>query len=224
MIDGRWLLDGISFRLEKEPISVILGANGAGKTLLLKTCHGLFRPSRGTLAWHQPDWDLIRKSQAMVFQRSVLLKRSVAANIDYALKLHGIAKNERAERVEESLELAGLGPLRNRHARTLSGGEQQKLALARAWAVRPEVLFMDEPTANIDPPSTAAIEELIRSFASQGVKILMTTHDLHQARRLADEILFLHRGRLLEQTPVENFYERPASSAANAFIHGELYG
>ncbi|MCI0734362.1 MAG: ATP-binding cassette domain-containing protein [Methylococcaceae bacterium] len=222
ILNGRLLLDDITFRLEIGPISVILGANGAGKTLLLKTCHGLLRPSCGTLSWREDNRNRLRKCQAMVFQRSVLLKRSVAANIDYALKLRGYPEKERLDRIDRCLNLSGLHPLRDRHARTLSGGEQQKLALARAWAVRPEVLFMDEPTANIDPPATAAIEQMIRNFAQEGVKIVMTTHDLHQARRLADEVLFLHRGRLLEQAAAERFFERPATRAADAFIHGEL--
>jgi tungstate transport system ATP-binding protein len=222
--DGSLLLEDISFRLSKGPISVVLGANGAGKTLLLKTCHGLLAPSRGRVAWRESDWNLIRIRQAMVFQRSVLLRRSVFANIDYALTLRGLAKKERLERVDQCLHLTGLDSLRERPARVLSGGEQQRLALARAWAVGPEVLFMDEPTANIDPPATAWIEQLIGRFADEGVKIVMTTHDLHQAKRLADEVLFLHRGRLLEQAPAENFFRHPASRVAEAFIRGELPG
>ncbi|MGH8547874.1 MAG: ATP-binding cassette domain-containing protein [Methylococcales bacterium] len=224
ILNGCLLLDRLSFCLGKGPISVVLGANGAGKTLLLKTCHGLLAPSLGTVSWRENDWNLVRNRHAMVFQRPVLLKRSVSANIDYALKLRGLAKKERSDRVDQCLHLTGLYPLRNRPARDLSGGEQQRLALARAWAVKPEVLFMDEPTANIDPPATAAIEQLIRSFAIEGVKIVMSTHDLHQAKRLADEVLFLHRGRLLERASAESFFDHPANPVANAFIHGELLG
>ncbi|MGH8558500.1 MAG: phosphate ABC transporter ATP-binding protein [Methylococcales bacterium] len=224
MRNGRLLLDKISFRLAKGPITVILGANGAGKTLLLKCCHGLLSPCRGAVLWRENDSNRVRNTQAMVFQRTVLLKRSVAANIDYALKLRGLTKKERLERIDQCLRLTGLETLRDQPARLLSGGEQQRLALARAWALRPQVLFMDEPTANIDPPATAAIECLIRKFAKEGVKIVMSTHDLHQAKRLADEVLFLHQGRLLEQASAQSFFERPASSEANAFIHGELPG
>jgi tungstate transport system ATP-binding protein len=221
-ISGRLVLDNISFKLSKGPITVILGPNGAGKTLLLKTCHGLLIPSSGRVSWREIDRALVRQGQAMVFQRSVLLKRSVAANIDYALKLRGLAKKDRIEQVERCLDMTGLLALRARRARDLSGGEQQRLALARAWAVRPEILFMDEPTASIDPPATAAIEHLIRRFAKEGVKIVMTTHDLHQAKRLAEEILFLHLGKLLEHAPAESFFARPATAVAKAFIRGEL--
>ncbi len=220
--NGRCLLDDISFKLTNGPITVILGANGAGKTLLLKTCHGLLRPSSGRVSWREPDRILVRREQAMVFQRLVLLKRSVAANIDYALKLRGLPNKERIGRVDHCLHQTGLLTLRDRPARLLSGGEQQRLALARAWALRPQVLFMDEPTASIDPPATAAIEQLIRRFATAGVKIVMTTHDLHQAKRLAEEVLFLHRGRLLEQASAKTFFNRPLTPVANAFIRGQL--
>ncbi|MGR9108984.1 MAG: ATP-binding cassette domain-containing protein [Gammaproteobacteria bacterium] len=222
MRNGRFLLDDLSFTLEAGAISVVLGPNGAGKTLLLKICHGLLVPSRGKVSWGLTDPTRIRQNQAMVFQRTVLLKRSVAANIDYALKLNGLGKAERLERIDQCLQLSGLQALHRRPARVLSGGEQQRLALARAWAVRPQVLFLDEPTANIDPPATAAIENLVRNFANQGVKIVMTTHDLYQAKRLAGEVLFLHEGRLLEKTPAEKFFEHPETSAAESFIRGEL--
>jgi len=220
--NGQLLLDNISFKLTKEPITIILGANGAGKTLLLNTCHGLLQPTRGTVVWQEDDFNRVRKKQAMVFQRPVLLKRSVAANIDYALKLHGIAKKLRRKQVEQCLYLTGLESLQNRYARVLSGGEQQRLALARAWSVGPEVLFLDEPTANIDPPATAAVEQLIRTFAKKGVKIIMTTHDLNQAKRLAEEVLFLHQGRLLEQNSATHFFDHPTNPIIKAFIHGEL--
>lgn len=220
--NGQLLLDEISFKLTKEPITIILGANGAGKTLLLNTCHGLLQPTRGKVVWQENDFNRVRKKQAMVFQRTVLLKRSVAANINYALKLHGVAKKLRPNQIEQCLNLTGMQSIQNRHARFLSGGERQRLALARAWAVQPEVLFLDEPTANIDPPATAAVEQLIRTFAKQGVKIIMTTHDLNQAKRLAEEVLFLHQGQLLEQASAVHFFDHPANPIASAFIHGEL--
>jgi tungstate transport system ATP-binding protein len=220
--NGRLLLDDISFKLVGGPITVILGANGAGKTLLLKACHGLLLPSRGKVSWREPDRDRVRSAQALVFQRSVMLKRSVTANIEYALKLRGVSKRERTKRIADCLRQTGLDTLRDRRARLLSGGEQQRVALARAWALRPQVLFMDEPTAGIDPPATATIEQLIRKFADQGVKIVMATHDLHQAKRLAEEVIFLHRGRLLEYSSAKNFFDRPATPGANAFIRGEL--
>ncbi|MGH8477901.1 MAG: phosphate ABC transporter ATP-binding protein [Methylococcales bacterium] len=220
--NGRRLLDKVSFELHQGAISVILGANGAGKTLLLQCCHGLLAPCHGNVSWRETDSKRLREAQAMVFQRTVLFRRSVEANIEYGLKLRGLAKKDRLERIDQSLDRTGLESLRDRRAGSLSGGEQQRLALARAWALRPQVLFMDEPTANIDPPATAVIERLIRKLAKQSVKIVMSTHNLHQARRLADEILFLHQGRLLEQAPARDFFEQPESPEAHAFIHGDL--
>lgn len=220
--NGQVLLDEISFQLEAGPISVILGPNGAGKTLVLKTCHGLLSPSKGQVLWQEPDPKRVRGQQALVFQRAILLKRSVYANIDYALKLRGIPKKTRMERIAQCLGQSGLTPLRERQAHCLSGGEQQRLALARAWALSPQVLFLDEPTANIDPPATATIEQLIRRLAAQGIKIVMTTHDLHQARRLAGEILFLHCGKLLEKSPASDFFNQPCTKIARAFIRGDL--
>jgi tungstate transport system ATP-binding protein len=159
----------------------------------------------------------------MVFQKPVLLRRSVAANVHYALRIHGeMSRPERQKRVEEVLEQAGLSALARRQARVLSGGEQQRLALARAWATAPEVLFLDEPTANLDPHGTLAVERMISKIKSRGVKIVLTTHDLGQARRLADEVLFMHRGRLMEQTPAARFFQEPDSEQGQAFVAGKL--
>lgn len=129
---------------------------------------------------------------------------------------------ERAERVEWVLERTGLTALAHRPARRLSSGEQQRLALARAWATAPEVLFLDEPTANLDPTASRAVEELIQAIHQSGTKIVMTTHDLGQARRLADEILFLYRGRLLERSDAPSFFAGPRTAEARAFLDGEL--
>jgi tungstate transport system ATP-binding protein len=158
----------------------------------------------------------------MVFQHPVMLRRSAAANIDYALRLKRIPRPLRRARVREVLDDTGLTNLAQSPARNLSIGEQQRLALARAWAAAPEVLFLDEPTANLDPAATRAIEEVIGAIDLTGTKIVMTTHDLAQARRLADEIVFLHRGRLLEQLPAAEFFARPSTPEAAAFIEGRL--
>ncbi len=222
VINQQTLLQALSCRFNPGTITIVLGANGAGKTLLLKICHGLLTPTSGRVHWNETDKKRLRQRQAMVFQRPVLLQRSVAANIDYALKLQGLDKKQRAVRVQHSLRLAGLHHRQHQPAQVLSGGEQQRLALARAWALRPEVLFLDEPTANTDPSATAAIETLIKTFADQGVKIIMTTHDLHQAKRLAQDVIFLHQGRLLEQSRAEPFFVQPQTQIARAFIQGEL--
>ncbi|MFO0144758.1 MAG: ATP-binding cassette domain-containing protein, partial [Betaproteobacteria bacterium] len=162
------------------------------------------------------------RRQAMVFQRPVMLRRSVLANAVYPLKLAGIAAAEREPRARAALEMVGLAALADRPARRLSGGEQQRLALARAAALSPEVLFLDEPCASLDPTATRAVEEIVGTLAARGTKIVMTTHDLGQARRLAGEVLFLNRGRLREQTPAAAFFNQPASPEAAAFLRGEL--
>jgi tungstate transport system ATP-binding protein len=158
----------------------------------------------------------------MVFQHPVMLRRSARANIDYALRLHRIPRRLRAARIGDVLADTGLGPLADQAARQLSIGEQQRLALARAWATAPDVLFLDEPTASLDPAATRAVEEIISAIDLTGTKIVMTTHDLGQARRLADEIVFLHRGRLLEHRPAADFFAGPATAEAAAFVAGRL--
>jgi tungstate transport system ATP-binding protein len=201
---------------------VILGPNGAGKSLLLRLCHGLIQPTAGRVRWRGVNGAALRLRQAMVFQRPVMLRRSAAGNIGFALKLRGVGRRERQARVAEVLARTGLASLAHAHARVLSGGEQQRLALARAWALEPEVLFLDEPTASLDPAATRAIEELVASIHHSGTKIVMTTHDLGQARRLADEVLFLNHGRLVEAGPAARFFARPATREAAAFLKGEL--
>jgi tungstate transport system ATP-binding protein len=221
-IGGKHLLEGISFRTAAGPRTVVLGPNGAGKSLLLRLCHGLLQPSAGTIAWAGTTPEMARRCQAMVFQRPVLLRRSTAANITYVLRLQGIPRRQRRARMMAVLEQAGLLPLAAQPARVLSGGEQQRLALARAWALKPQVLFLDEPTASLDPAATQAVEALLDHIHRTGTKIIMTTHDLGQARRLADEVLFLHHGRLVEHAPATAFFSNPQSKEATAFLEGKL--
>ena len=216
---GTRLLQDVTFRLSAGGRTVVLGANGAGKSLLLRLCHGLLRPTSGTVRWAGPR---PARHQAMVFQRPVLLRRSVLANVVYPLRLRGLDRRTRRLRAAAALAQAGLAPLARRPARVLSGGEQQRLALARAWALSPQVLFLDEPTANLDPTATRSVETMIDAIHTLGTKIIMTTHDLGQARRLADEVLFVHAGRLLEQAPADGFFAGPRTTAAQAFIRGEL--
>ncbi|MBL8670931.1 MAG: ATP-binding cassette domain-containing protein [Alphaproteobacteria bacterium] len=205
------------------PRTVILGPNGAGKSLLLRLCHGLLAPTAGSVRWSGGlGAAATRARQAMVFQRPVMLRRSALANVAYPLALRGIARRERAARALAALERFGLGHLADRPARVLSGGEQQRVALARAWAMAPEVLFLDEPTAALDPNATRAVEQAIDAFHAAGVTVVMTTHDLGQARRLADAILFLANGRLVEQAPAAAFFARPATPEAAAFLRGDL--
>jgi tungstate transport system ATP-binding protein len=219
---GQYLIDHISCVLEAQPYTIVLGPNGAGKSLLLRLCHGLIRASSGSIRWHGMDVHAARPYQAMVFQRPVLLRRTVAANISYVLRLHGMPRRERQTVVHETLQQAGLGELGGRSARLLSGGEQQRLALARARVLKPQVLLLDEPTASLDPAATQAVETLLKQISESGTKIIMTTHDLGQARRLADEVLFLHRGRLVEHRPAAEFFSRPQSKEAAAFLDDRL--
>lgn len=220
--DGQLLLHPLRLSLEGGLTTVILGPNGAGKSLLLRICHGLIPPSTGRVLWQGPGAEHAGVRQAMAFQRPVMLRRSVAANVDYALRLAGVPARERRQRREEALQMAGLEHFAERNARVLSGGEQQRLALARAWARKPEVLFLDEPTANLDPAATRAVEALIVLFRGSGCKVIMTTHDLAQARRLAEEVLFLHRGRLVERAPAASFFSAPRAPEAQAYLHGDL--
>ena len=216
---GRTIIDRVSAEIQAGPSTIILGANGAGKSVLMRLMHGLLTPSRGKVRWSSENG--VHK-QAMVFQRPVLLRRSALANVTYALELASVARAEQQRLALEALDSVGLASFAARPARVLSGGEQQRLALARAWALHPEVLFLDEPTASLDPTSTREIERVIQAFDAAGTKIIMATHNLGQARRLGDEVLFVHQGRLVERAPVEQFFSRPASSEAAAFIKGEL--
>jgi len=222
-VRGRTLIDAIGATFQAGARTIILGPNGAGKSLLLRLCHGLLTPTDGRVVWGGPFAKEARRRQAMVFQRPVMLRRTAAANIDYALALRGFSGNDRKTRLSEALRNTGLAELASQPARVLSGGEQQRLALARAWSLEPEVLFLDEPTANLDPAASRAVERIIGAIHASGTKIIMTTHDLGQARRLADEVMFLHGGRLVERSPAEAFFEKPRTDTADAFMRGELY-
>ena len=216
---GRAIIERVSLALEAGPSTIILGANGAGKSVLMRLMHGLLAPTSGRVAW---SGEGARRRQAMVFQRPVMLRRSALANVTYALDVAGVVGAERERLAREALAEVGLGRLAQRPARVLSGGEQQRLALARAWALHPEVLFLDEPTANLDPGATREIETIIKAFDASGTKIVMSTHNLGQARRLGDEVLYLHEGRVVERAPIERFFAQPSAPEARAFIKGEL--
>ncbi|MCB4823017.1 ATP-binding cassette domain-containing protein [Roseicella aerolata] len=215
---GVGILHDLSLAIEAGPPLLIIGPNGAGKSVLLRLLHGLLCPTAGRIAWEGAGM----RRDAMVFQRPVMLRRSALANVEYPLALAGLPRAARRARAAAALAEAGLAALAGRPARRLSGGEQQRLALARAAALRPEVLFLDEPCASLDPAATRAVEVAITGLAARGCKIVMTTHDLAQARRLAGEVGFLHRGRLLEHAPAEAFFAGPRAPEAAAFLRGEL--
>jgi tungstate transport system ATP-binding protein len=217
---GAGLLDGVSLTLTPGSRTVLMGPNGAGKSLTLRVLAGLIPPAAGTVAFAggAPAFRRV----ALVFQRPVLLRRSVAANLAHALATYGAPRAGRRSRIAELLALAGLERMVDRPARVLSGGEQQRLAMARALAAEPALLLLDEPTASLDPKGTAAIEALVDRAAAAGVKTVLVTHDLGQARRMADEVVFLHHGKVAEAAPADTFFAAPQSEPARAYLDGRL--
>jgi tungstate transport system ATP-binding protein len=221
-IDGRGIIHDISFWIGSSGRTVILGPNGAGKTMLLRLCHGLLRPTSGELRWGDLSFAEARAQQSMVPQRPVLLRRTVTGNLLHVLSVKRVPRGQRQALVDAALGQAGLGKLAARPARTLSGGQQQRLAIARACLLRPAVLLLDEPTANLDPAAVRDVEELIRTVGEAGTKILMTTHDIAQARRLAGDVMFLNNCRLLEHASAAEFFNAPKNPVAARFLDGEL--
>ncbi|HEX4133129.1 MAG TPA: ATP-binding cassette domain-containing protein [Bryobacteraceae bacterium] len=215
------ILDRVSISIGAGAPTVLIGANGSGKTTFLRAAMGLIPPSRGRITWGGRE-AVPPTRRAILFQRPVMLRRSVAGNIVYALTAAGFPRAQLEQRTDELLSLVGLAGLQARPARRLSGGEQQRLALARALARHPTVLFLDEPTANLDPAATKAIENIVQEVSAGGVKVVMATHDLGEARRLAGDIVFLHRGGVIESGPADVFFAAPATDDARRFLAGEL--
>ncbi|GGD09073.1 ATP-binding cassette domain-containing protein [Aureimonas glaciei] len=216
------ILDHVGLTIRPGPPTLLVGPNGSGKSSLLRLCMGLERPSAGRILWGGRT-DCAAARQAMLFQRPVMLRRSAADNIAYALAKAGVDKRDRSARIEALLARVGLTHRAGHSARTLSGGEQQRLALARALAREPEILFLDEPTANLDPASSRIVEAIVRESAAAGIKVVMASHDLAQVKRLAGDVLFLDRGRLREQKTVTEFFDTQMSPASAAFVRGDLW-
>ncbi|MEX4010412.1 ATP-binding cassette domain-containing protein [Neoaquamicrobium sediminum] len=215
------ILDRLNLTIGPGAPTLILGPNGSGKTSLLRLCMGLASPSRGAVSWGGRT-DGGPERRAILFQKPVMLRRSAAANVVYGLAQAGCPRGQRARRTEELLDRVDLLALASRPARRLSGGEQQRLALARALARQPEILLLDEPTASLDPAATRFVEEIILAAAHSGTKIVMASHDLGQVRRLAGEVVFLVRGSLVEHASAGDFLDRPATPQAAAFVRGDL--
>ena len=218
-IQGVLILDRITLLIEAGSPTVLIGPNGSGKTTLLRTAMGLVSPTQGRITWGGAEESRPAR-RAIVFQRPAMLRRSVSANLTYALSVARIPHH--TERIKELLSMVGLDGLDRRPARRLSGGEQQRLALARALARDPAILLLDEPTASLDPASTKAIEETISAVAASGIKVIMSTHDLGEARRVAGDIVLLHRGRVIECASATEFLNAPKTNEAKAFLAGEL--
>jgi tungstate transport system ATP-binding protein len=218
---GLTALSDVTFSLARREILALIGPNGAGKTTLIRAAMGLVQPSQGRITWGgRADNPPVRR--AIVFQRPVMLRRSASGNIRYALRSSGIPAAEHKGRIGEVLALVGLGHIADRPARRLSGGEQQRLALARALARDPAVLFLDEPTASLDPAATKAIEDVVRTVSERGIKVVMSTHDIAEARRLAGDIVMLHHGRVIETGAATSFFNSPKTGEAKTFLAGEL--
>ncbi len=226
---GRNLIDGLSLTIAHGQPTVIMGPNGAGKSLLLRVLHGLIEPDAGAVTWGIGEGetgdgksaDVAGRRSALVFQRPTLLRRTALENIVFVLRHRPRASQRRT--AADVLTDAGLGHLANTPARQLSGGEQQRLAMARALASLPEVLFLDEPTASLDPQATAFVESMMTRAVANGTKVVLVTHDIGQARRLAGDIVFLDRGRLAEHGSAAAFFANPRSKAAAAYLAGELW-
>ncbi len=212
------LLHALNLDIQSHERTFILGPNGAGKSVLLRLIHGLLVASAGEVKFSKPH---DAHEQAMVFQRPVMLRRTVLENVSYAISKSTSSAVRRA-RAMEALAMVGLAQIALKPARQCSGGEQQRIALARAWVQRPKWILLDEPCASLDPTATRYVESIVSEMHAQGMSILMSTHDLGQARRQADRILLLHRGRLIEDLPAQDFFERPTSAVAKAFLNGEL--
>jgi tungstate transport system ATP-binding protein len=212
------LIDQVTLSLSAGSRYLILGPNGAGKSLLLRLMHGLLKPGSGQITRPESSGGV---EQAMVFQRPVLLRRSARDNIIFALQLARIEGDHRLL-ADDALGKVGLSELADRPARLCSIGEQQRIALARAWAVQPQLLFLDEPSASLDPSATRHVEAIINAMHAKGTTIVMASHDLGQARRLADHVLFMHQGRLIDDLPAHLFFNQARSPMARAFLDGDL--
>jgi tungstate transport system ATP-binding protein len=218
---GKGILGPISFDLGEAGVTIVLGPNGSGKTTLLKVLHGVERLSGGTLSWDAPE-DETHSAQAYVFQTPIMLRRSVRQNLAYPLQLAGVAKSEIAEQVAHWAERIGLTAALDRPAPRLSGGEKQKLAIGRALIRGPKVLFLDEPCANLDGRSTREIEALLQDAHTAGTRIIMTTHNIGQAKRLASDVLFLLNGKLHDRGQAPGFFATPATPETRAFLQGDI--
>ena len=219
----RRILDDVAISVELPAIHVLMGPNGAGKSVLLRVLADLVKPDAGVVRWgREAPRRSLRRRLGVVFQKPVLLRRSALANVRYALRAGGVGRARSLERAREALHTAGLAHLERSPARALSGGEQQRLAIARALSLEPQVLFLDEPTASLDPASTARIESMVHEVTAAGTRVVFVTHDVGQARRLAAHVFFMHHGRVAESTPAARFFHDPASQVAREYLAGHL--
>lgn len=217
---GRTILGPLSFSLGASGVTVVMGPNGAGKTTFLRALHGLERLSSGAIRWGAGDPE--RHAQAFIFQAPIIMRRSVLDNIAYPLRLDGMPPGEARARAEKVAAQVGLHVALGGPASLLSGGEKQKLAMARALIRQPAVLFLDEFSASLDGRATQDLEEIVGRIGAGGTRVVMSSHDIGQARRLADDVVFLHGGKLVEQAKGADFFAAPRSKEAQAYLRGEI--
>lgn len=219
---GKRLLGPLTLTLDTQGITAILGHNGAGKSVFMYLAHGQNAPTSGTVLWNGQSAQESRNWRSFMFQNTPVLRRSVRANVEFPLIAQSIPKADRADRVAVALEQARLSARALAPAASLSGGEKQRMALARALVTRPQVILLDEPSASLDPASTKELEASVKQIAASGVKVLIATHDLMQARRMADDVLVFGDGNLLVQENAHDFFERPHKGAVADFLEGRL--
>ena len=217
---GRAILGPLTLTLAGQGLTIVMGPNGSGKTTFLRALHGLERIARGRVVW--PEGGPDRAAQAFVFQQPVLMRRSVRDCIAFPLRLQGVGLREARTRADAAGAGAGLADRLDLPAQALSGGERQKMALARALIVAPSLLFLDEPCASLDGASTRDIEATLVRVRDRGTRIVMATHDIGQARRLADDVVFLHRGRVVEAAAREAFFATPRTAEVQGWLRGDL--
>lgn len=218
---GKTLLGPISLQISQAGFTMIIGPNGSGKTTLLRAMHGLERLSGGAINWSQ-DQDAARQRQAFVFQTPIMLRRSVRDNLTYPLTTHGTSKAQALSEAKTWAERIQLTEALDRPATLLSGGEKQKLALGRALIRKPDILFLDEPCANLDGRATREIEALLSHAHETGTRIVMATHDMGQARRLATEVFFIFKGQVHEYERAPLFFDAPKTRETKAFLSGDI--
>ncbi len=219
---GKTLIGPLSTTISAEGFSIVMGPNGAGKTTFLRMLHGMERLKRGgSLRWQCAEKEA-RTRQAFVFQAPIMMRRSALDNVAYPLILHGVGRKDARRQAAAWLERVGLGDSSTKQATILSGGERQKLAIARALIRGPDVLFLDEPCANLDGRATREVEAVLKDAHDGGTRIVMATHDLGQAKRLAQDVWFIHHGNILEITAAEQFFTQPTTTEARAFVSGDI--
>ena len=216
---GKKLVGPVSLTLAQQGFTMLIGPNGAGKTTLLRLMHGLQRCSGGHVTWAKPD---ARDQQAFVFQSPIMMRRTLRDSLAYPLRLRGMSKVAALEKATQCAGNFGLAELLESWAPLLSGGEKQKLSLARALITNPEILFLDEPCANLDGRATREIEAILQQVQAGGTRVVMSTHDMGQARRLAEDVIFMLHGTVHEQADVEPFFTSPQTPEALAFINGDI--